>query len=139
MFQSYLIRRFGTQSALKDTQLVLKHSSHSESTLTLGGHLITWRAIREHPGTLILGHSEGIQSAPAHEDLGRLDTWGTEGTRALEAIYLADSSLFEIPFLNTVRHVPVVLDFKLNNAFWLTDRQIGLIVELIIFAKACKS
>ena len=41
LFQLHLIRHSGKQSPLKDTQRVLEHSRHSESTQTLG-HLSTW-------------------------------------------------------------------------------------------------
>ena len=51
-FQSHLIRHSGTGFISKDTQRVLEHLRHSESTRALGGRSEgTWRALEGHSGT----------------------------------------------------------------------------------------
>ena len=51
-FQSHLIRHSGTGFISKDTQMVLEHLRHSESTRALGGRSEgTWRALEGHSGT----------------------------------------------------------------------------------------
>ena len=70
-FQSHLIRHSGAGRTFKDTQTVIKHLRHWESTRALrhsegtqralGGHLGTQRALEKHSGTQALkalGHSD---------------------------------------------------------------------------------
>ena len=106
-FKQYLIRYSGTQSVFRDTQGALKYSniqgtrralSYSEGTRALETlrrleHSVTWApAHPRHLGTQAHGH-------PRHLGTQTLEQWSTRpsktlrlsGTRALEALYLADS------------------------------------------------
>ena len=59
-FKSHLIRHSGTRCAFKETQRVLRHLRHTESTRALGHSESTQRALRGHSGTWRpIGHSEG--------------------------------------------------------------------------------
>ena len=82
LFKSHLIRYSGTGLAFKDTLRALKHLRHSESTGALGHSESTRRALGHlmHLGTRTI-------KALRHSRHS-----GTQGTWALEAIYLADSN-----------------------------------------------
>ena len=64
LFKSHLIRHAGTGRAFKDTQGVLKHLRHSESTRTLGNLQSTQRALRPS-GTQALGVHSGTWALKA--------------------------------------------------------------------------
>ena len=86
LINSHLIRHSGTGRAFKDTQRILKHLRHSEST----------RALGQSEGTQALGHLRNLGTrtlrALSHLGTRELKPLRHIGTWALKALYLADST-----------------------------------------------